>query len=112
MRCYSVYIMTNRSGTLYTGVTGNLVQRVQQHKSHAVEGFTSRYKVDRLVYYENFKYVLQAIAREKEIKGWVRVKKQQLVVSRNPTWRDLSEDWSKPVKTLKVKCMDPSLRSG
>jgi putative endonuclease len=95
MRCYHVYIMTNHSRTLYTGVTSNLVQRVRQHKNHAVEGFTSRYKIDRLVYCEAFANVRRAIAREKEIKGWLRVKKLQLIVSQNPEWRDLAADWHK-----------------
>jgi putative endonuclease len=95
MRCYHVYIMTNRSRTLYAGVTGNLVRRVLQHKTHAVEGFTSRYNIDRLVYYEAFANVRLAIAREKEIKGWIRLKKLRLIVSQNPQWRDLSADWYK-----------------
>jgi putative endonuclease len=69
------------------------LQRVYEHKTGAVEGFTSRYKLDRLVYWERFQYVGNAIAREKQIKRWKRVKKVQLVVSMNPTWKDLAADW-------------------
>ena len=90
---YYVYFMTNRSRTLYAGVTGNLKQRVFDHKTGAVEGFTSRYKIDRLAYWEKFKYVRSAIARETQVKRWTRGKKVQLVVSMNPTWKDLAEDW-------------------
>ena len=101
MRHYYVYIMTNRSKTLYTGVTGNLVQRVRQHKEHINEGFTRKYSIDRLAYYERFGDVHAAIAREKEIKGWLRVKKLQLIVSMNPEWKDLAENWYKPVEELR-----------
>jgi len=92
MRAYYVYILTNRSKTLYTGVTGNIVQRVRQHKEHVNGGFTTKYKIDRLVYYERYSDVRQAIAREKQIKGWLRLKKLQLIVSMNPEWKDLAED--------------------
>ena len=102
MRCYCVYIMTNRSRTLYTGVTGNLVQRVEQHKDGTFEGFTCRYKIDRLVYFEKYGDIRLAIAREKVIKGWLRVKKVQLIVSQNPEWRDLSAEWGKPIEALKT----------
>ena len=85
--------MSNRSRTLYAGVTGNILQRVYEHKTGAFEGFTSRYKLDRLVYWERFQYVHNAIAREKQVKGWKRVKKVQLVVGMNPTWKDLAADW-------------------
>ena len=74
-------------------MTGNILQRVYEHKTGAVEGFTSRYKLDRLVYWERFQYVGNAIAREKQIKRWKRLKKVQLVVSINPTWKDLAADW-------------------
>jgi putative endonuclease len=97
-RTFYVYIMTDRSQTLYTGVTSKLEVRVWQHKNHLYEGFTSRYGLDRLVYYEAFSRIGDAIAREKQIKGWTRVKKMALIVNMNPTWRDLSEDWGKPVK--------------
>ena len=90
---YYVYIMTNRSKTLYTGVTSNLENRVFDHKHHRWSGFTSRYRVDRLVYFERFGDVHAAIAREKQIKGLLRIKKMVLVVAMNPEWKDLSEGW-------------------
>lgn len=97
-RWFYVYIMANRSRTLYTGVTGNLRKRVYQHKTGAVDGFTKRYKIDRLVYWERYKYVKRAIAREKQVKGWTKVKKVALIVSMNPTWKDLAEDWFPELK--------------
>ena len=77
---YWVYIMTNRSKTLYTGVAGNITRRVFEHKTGTYEGFTSRYKLDRLVYWEKFKRVQDAIAREKQLKGWTKIKKIRLIV--------------------------------
>ncbi len=91
-RTYYVYILTNRSGTLYTGVTNNLRRRVRQHKDKCVPGFTSRYRLDRLLYYECFTHVSAAIAREKQIKGWRRSRKLDLIASLNPDWTDLSND--------------------
>ncbi len=93
---YYVYIMTNRSKTLYTGMTGHVRQRVWQHKNHVNDGFTAKYKIDRLVYYERFADVRAAISREKEIKGWLRMKKMKLIVSMNPEWKDLAADWYEP----------------
>lgn len=93
MTQYFVYILTSISGTLYTGVTNNLARRVYEHKNKLVPGFTSKYNVNRLVYFEVFSAPQEAIAREKQIKGWVRRKKLDLIESINPTWRDLSEDW-------------------
>jgi putative endonuclease len=90
---YFVYIMTNRSRTLYTGVTNNLVRRVREHKTGIGSGFTSKYKLDRLAYFERFEDVHNAIEREKRIKGWLRIKKIALIVSANPAWKDLSEEW-------------------
>jgi len=84
-----VYIMSNTSMTLYTGVTNNLLSRVNQHKSGAGSGFTSRYHFDRVVYFETYDLVLEAIAREKSIKALSRAKKIALVKSLNPTWTDL-----------------------
>jgi len=89
---FFVYIMTNRSMNFYIGVTNNIRERFFQHKTGAFVGFTSRYKLDRLVYWEKFKYVNSAIAREKQLKRWTRAKKMQLVVSMNPTWKDLAAD--------------------
>ena len=112
-RSYAVYMMTNRSRTLYVGMTNHLPTRVRQHKEHACEGsFTDRYQLDRLVWFEHYRYVRNAIAREKQIKGWLRLRKLQLIAEQNPTWRDLSEDWEKPIEPLQPKCIDPSLRSG
>jgi len=92
-RWFYVYILTNRSRTLYTGITGRLKQRVWEHKIGECDGFTKRYKIDRLVYYEAYKYVNNAIAREKQIKRWSKIKKVRLIVSMNPAWRDLSDGW-------------------
>ena len=93
MNQYYVYIMTNRSGTLYTGVTNDLMRRVYEHRQKLVEGFTKRYNISKLVYYEETNSVESAIAREKQIKGWVRKKKVALIESMNPYWQDLSEGW-------------------
>jgi len=97
---FFVYIMTNRprSHVLYTGVTGDLPHRVFQHKNKLVHGFTSRYNLTRLVYYEEFVYPDAAITREKEIKGWRRSKKIRLIESMNPRWDDLAEKWSNNYK--------------
>lgn len=94
MREYYVYIMTNRSRTLYTGVTNDLARRVYEHKHKLIPGFTSRYAISRLVYFESTPDVRAAIAREKEIKGWVRKKKVALIESVNRDWKDLSAAWS------------------
>ncbi len=92
---FFVYIMTNgpKSAVLYTGVTGNLVRRVWQHKSKLIAGFTSCYNLTQLVYYEQFVYPDAAINREKEIKGWRRGRKIQLITPMNPKWEDLARDW-------------------
>ncbi len=92
-RQYYVYIMTNKSGTLYTGVTNNVVKRVYEHKEKVVEGFTKRYNITGLVYFETFSDAYSAIAREKAIKGWLRKKKIELINSANPDWKDLSDGW-------------------
>ena len=93
MKQYYVYIMTNRSKTLYIGVTNNLQLRIYEHKHYLVAGFTSKYLITRLVYVEETSDVNAAIAREKYIKGWLRAKKVALIESLNPDWRDLSEEW-------------------
>ena len=93
MKQYFIYIMTSPSGTLYTGMTNDLRRRVFQHKHKLIEGFTKKYDVTRLAYFEETSDVRAAIAREKEIKGWRRSKKVALIKSLNPTWRDLSEEW-------------------
>jgi putative endonuclease len=91
MRTYYVYIMASRSRVLYTGVTNDLARRVNEHKRGFNAGFTSRYRVTRLVYFEEFPDIRDAIAREKAIKGWKRPRKISLVDARNPTWEDLAE---------------------
>jgi len=93
---FYVYIMTNRSRShvLYTGITGDLQRRTFEHKNKLVPGFTSRYNLTRLVYYESFVYPDAAIRREKEIKGWLRSKKIRLIESMNPHWDDLAESWA------------------
>ncbi|HEX9667817.1 MAG TPA: GIY-YIG nuclease family protein [Thermodesulfobacteriota bacterium] len=93
MRQYYVYIMTNRSKTLYAGVTNDLLRRIYEHKNKMVEGFTKKYNITKLVYYEDTNDVEEAIAREKQIKGWLRKKKIALIESINPEWKDLSEEW-------------------
>ena len=90
---YFVYMMSNRSKTLYAGVTNNLIRRVREHKDARASDFTTRYKLDRLVHFERFEDIRNAIEREKEIKGWLRIKKISLVVSVNPSWADLSAEW-------------------
>jgi putative endonuclease len=94
---YCVYVMASKSRVLYSGVTGFLMARVLQHKSGEYEGFTSKYCINRLVYYEVFRYVNNAIARETEVKKWRREKKLALVEVKNPTWEDLAADWGKSV---------------
>jgi putative endonuclease len=87
---YHVYILTNRSKTLYTGVTNHLVRRLSQHKKKLIPGFTRSYNIDRLVYYEPFGDIRSAIRREKQIKGLLRAKKIALIESMNPEWLDLT----------------------
>jgi len=87
---YYVYIMSNRSKTIYTGVTNNLERRVYQHKSKQIQGFTAKYNLTRLVYYEETANVISAISREKTIKDWLRAKKIALIESVNPSWNDLA----------------------
>ena len=93
MKTYYVYIMTNKSRTLYTGVTNDLRRRVYEHQHKLVPGFTSKYNITQLVYFEETSDVRLAIAREKQIKGWLRAKKIALIESMNPTWKDLSAEW-------------------
>ncbi|MCB0119498.1 MAG: GIY-YIG nuclease family protein [Anaerolineales bacterium] len=89
-----IYIMTNKyNRVLYTGVTSNLLRRVTEHKQKTVEGFTSRYNVTKLVYYEEHNTMEEAIAREKQIKGGSRKKKLYLIKSKNPMWKDLYDEF-------------------
>ena len=93
VRTYYVYILTNATRRLYVGVTNDLERRLYEHKSRLVPGFTRKYKIDWLVYYEQTSDVEAARAREKQIKGWRRSKKVALIEMMNPSWRDLSLDW-------------------
>ena len=92
---YYVYILTNKYNTVvYTGVTNNLERRLYEHRNHFVDGFTKRYNLNKLVYFETTSDVDSAIEREKQIKGWKRDRKNALVESVNPQWNDLSSDWN------------------
>ena len=90
---YFVYIMSSRSGTLYTGVTNSVYRRAIQHKRGEIDGFATKYGCARLVYYEGFDDVHKAIGREKQLKGWTRAKKIALIESKNPRWEDFAEKW-------------------
>jgi putative endonuclease len=100
-KTYFFYIMASRSRTLYCGVSGDLHKRVWQHKNHVFEGFTADYNIERLVYYEQFYDVRNAIDREKQVKRWSRAKKLTLIARMNPTWLDLSEGWYHPESLVK-----------
>lgn len=91
-----VYIMASRSLQLYIGFTNNIRVRVRQHKEHRAGTYTAQYNIDRLVYFEHFQYVRNAIRRETELKGWLRSKKLDLIRTKNPTFIDLAEDWYPP----------------
>jgi putative endonuclease len=93
MRAYCVYVMASRSRVLYIGVTNDLARRVHEHKRGLIPGFTSKYRITRLVYFEEFLDVRDAISREKEIKGWIRARKVRLIDAHNPTWEDRAEHW-------------------
>lgn len=90
-KSYYVYLLTNRSRTLYIGVTNCLASRLEQHRQRDVPGFTRKYNIDQLVYYETFHEIQDAIAREKQLKGWKRKKKIALIESANPAWDDLAD---------------------
>ena len=98
---FFVYIMASKSRRLYTDVTNNIERRVAQHKAGEIKGFTQQYNINRLVYFEVYQYVGNAIRREKAIKHWVRAQRVALIERDNPTWDDLSEDWGKPIQPLK-----------
>jgi putative endonuclease len=110
-----VYIVASKSRRIYTGVTNDIARRVREHKEGLIEGFTQRYRINRLVYHEGFRYIDNAIEREKQIKSMDRAKRVALIESINPTWDDLSEEWGKPIARLRVSASerkaDPSLRS-
>jgi len=89
MKGYYVYILTNKSGTLYIGITGNLQKRIWEHKNKVVEGFTKKYNIDKLIYFEQTENVMSALEREKQLKKWKRQKKEDLIKETNPKWEDL-----------------------
>ena len=90
---FYVYILASKSHTLYIGITRHLAVRIAQHKAGDYGAFTSKYKVFRLVYFERYYSARTAIAREEQLKGWVRAKKTALIERDNPTWEDLAEEW-------------------
>jgi putative endonuclease len=90
---FFVYILSSKSRVIYTGMTNDLVERVREHKLLKVKGFTKKYKITRLVYFETLKYADNCIDREKQVKDWTRAKRVALIESLNPTWEDLAEDW-------------------
>lgn len=95
MKTYFVYIMSNHSRTLYTGVTNDIFRRVTEHKQKIIPGFTQKYNLTKLVHYEEMNDIREAITREKQIKGWIRAKKVSLIEDDNPEWEDLSAEWYK-----------------
>ena len=96
MKIYFVYILANkRNGTLYIGITNDLMRRSSEHKSGSIEGFTKKYSINKLFYFESTTDVNEAIAREKRLKKWKRQWKIDLIEKLNPDWRDLSEDYLK-----------------
>ncbi len=90
---YYLYILASRTKTLYVGVTNDIERRVWEHKTGYVDGFTKRYNIHRLVYYEDYAIIRDAIAREKQLKDWRREKKVALIESFNPEWDDLADSW-------------------
>lgn len=92
MKEYFVYIVASKSRTLYTGVTNDLLRRLYEHKHKLLSGFTAKYNINRLVYYEITSDIEAAITREKQIKAWSRIKKVKLIEGMNPTWEDLSQE--------------------
>ena len=115
---YYVYIVTNKHRrTLYTGVTNDLERRIAEHRAGEVPGFTQRYQLKQLVWFEQFRAVNAAIACEKQLKGWLRSKKIALIEKNNPRWFDLSADWGQQPKidrgwsTIEEMVRDSSLCS-
>lgn len=105
-----VYILSSNGRRLYTGVTARLRARVQEHKDKVhPDSFTARYNIDRLVYYKGFETIGEAIARETQIKNMHRIQKTQLITELNPTWRDLSEAWGKPIPAFDESKMRPAV---
>ncbi len=100
--CYYLYIVASRKHTLYIGITSGIEARVAQHRAKRFDGFSAQYNCNRLVWYECYQDVRRAIAREKQLKGWIRSKKIALIEKMNPTWIDLSEGWGKPLQPLRA----------
>ena len=93
MKSYHVYILSSKfNGTLYIGVTNNLIKRVYEHKNNLVEGFTKKFKIHNLVYFEEFNDIKEAILKEKQLKRWKRTWKINLIEKDNPKWKDLYQD--------------------
>ncbi len=92
-RWYSVYILTGESGVLYIGMTNNLKRRIGEHKQKKIEGFTKKYGLTKLVHFERYATATAAIAREKQLKGWARKRKIELIETGNPNWLDLASEW-------------------
>jgi len=99
-KCAYVYILASGFKHLYIGITTNLELRMHQHRNGIFKGHTERYNIKHLVYYEKYNRITNAIAREKQLKKWSRIKKIRLIVAENPTWRDLFDDWYKPFPML------------
>lgn len=115
MKHYFVYILTNRTDrVLYVGITNNLSRRVREHKSKLVDGFSKKYNLNKLVFFESFNNPVDAISAEKRIKGWTRKKKIELIDSKNPEWEDLFTVLERYEATggIGINKDDPSLRSG
>jgi len=103
-----VYILSSSFRKLYIGVTADLQARVSKHKLKVDPNcHTARYKIDKLVYYEQFTSIDAAIRREKVLKGWLRIRKLELIIRTNPLWKDLSEDWGKPIVPFDPAMMRP-----
>jgi putative endonuclease len=103
-----IYILSNGFKRLYIGVTANLDLRIRQHRNEVdPDSFTARYNIKDLVYFERFSDIESAIAREKQLKRWSRIKKIRLIVAENPTWRDLSEDWGRPIEPFREEDLKP-----
>ena len=90
---YYVYILSSESGTLYIGITNNLERRLSEHKQKLIDGFTKKYSCNKLIYYEHYDNINNAIGREKQLKKWRRDKKEFLIKQLNPTWKDLNKEW-------------------
>ncbi|HEV2578154.1 MAG TPA: GIY-YIG nuclease family protein [Acidobacteriaceae bacterium] len=103
-----VYILSSNGKRLYIGVTSKLEQRIWEHKNKThPDSFTAKYNINQLVYFEQFTTITAAIAREKELKGWLRYRKIALIVSSNPDWRDLSADWGKSIQPFREEDLKP-----